>query len=307
MKALLTSWGLQDMAYVADFVELGWRILLILLLAWLLWHAASRLIGLSRLRLLARRAAADDLKRIQTMTQVFRYAVGVLITIVTVMLVLGELGISIAPLLATAGVAGVALGFGVQSLVKDYFTGFALLIENQVRQGDVIETAGKAGMVEEVTLRYIRLRDYEGVVHFIPNSLVSTVSNKTMGFGYAVILVGVAYHADIDKALRIIGEQAAALRADPVFGPLIMDDVEIAGVEELGESAVTLKARLRTMPLEQWKVRRECLRRIKQAFDAQGIEIPFPHLTVYAGTAPGRASFPVAPSSKMPAGLETSA
>jgi small-conductance mechanosensitive channel len=288
MKSLFNQWGLEDMGYVAEFLELGWRVLLVLMLGWLLWHVASRLIGVARLRLIARNPGADDLKRIQTMTQVFRYAVGVLLIIVTVMLVLGELGISIAPLLATAGVAGIALGFGVQSLVKDYFTGFALLIENQVRQGDVVETAGKSGLVEEVTLRYIRLRDYEGVVHFIPNSLVTTVSNKSMGFGYAVLSIGVAYHTDLDEAIEVMREQSAALRADPAFKSQVLDDIEVAGVDALGDSSITLKARIRTAPLEQWKVRREYLRRIKRAFDERGIEIPFPHLTVYSGSAPGR-------------------
>jgi moderate conductance mechanosensitive channel len=227
------------------------------------------------------------------MTQVFRYAVGVTVIIITAMLVLAELGISVAPLLATAGVAGIALGFGVQSLVKDYFTGFALLFENQVRQGDVIEAGGKSGLVEEVTLRYIRLRDYAGVVHFIPNGLVSTVSNSSMGFAYAVIGIGVAYHSDLDRAFAVMREQASALRADSKFGPAILQDIEIAGVDNLAESAVNLKARIKTLPLEQWNVRCEYLKRIKQAFEAQGIEIPFPHLTVYAGSAASRAAFPV--------------
>jgi small-conductance mechanosensitive channel len=293
MRMLLNKWGLDQVPYLVDLIDAGWRILLVLLLAWLLWHVASRLIGLARLRLTVRAAGPDDTKRIQTMTQVFRYAVGVVLSIVTAMLVLGELGISIAPLLATAGVAGVALGFGVQSLVKDYFTGFALLFENQVRQGDVVEAGGKTGMVEEVTLRYIRLRDYDGVVHFVPNGLVSTVSNMTMGFAYAVIEIGVSYFADIDEAFRIMREQTVELRADPAFGPKILEDMEIAGVESLSESSVMLKARIKTVPLEQWSVRREYLRRLKGAFDAHGIEIPFPHLTLYPGSAPSRTGFPV--------------
>jgi len=282
MKMLLSQWGLDRVPYLAEMAEVGWRIVLILFLAWLAWHAAARLITLARLRLTVRAATPDDTKRIHTMTRVFRYAVGVTVLVIATMLVLGELGISVAPLLATAGVAGVALGFGVQSLVKDYFTGFALLFENQVRQGDVIEAGGKSGLVEEVTLRYIRLRDYAGVVHFVPNGLVSTVSNSSMGFAYAVVSIGVAYDADVERAMAVMREEAARLRADPGFGSLILEDMEIAGVDELGESAVNLKARIKTLPLEQWGVKREYLKRLKLAFDAEGIEIPFRQVTVHA-------------------------
>ena len=293
MKTLLKQWGLDQLPYVTRLVELGWRIVLILVLAWLLWHVSARLITLARLRLAVRATTPDDTKRIHTMTRVFRYAVGVTVIVITAMLVLGELGISVAPLLATAGVAGVALGFGVQSLVKDYFTGFALLFENQVRQGDVIEAGGKSGLVEEVTLRYIRLRDYAGVVHFIPNGLVSTVSNSSMGFAYAVITVGVGYHCDLERALAIMRNEASALRADPRLARVILEDIEIAGVDELAESAVNLKARIKTLPLEQWNVRREYLKRLKPALESEGIEIAFRQLTVHAASAASRAPFPV--------------
>ncbi len=289
MKVLLNQWGLDQVPYLVEVAKVGWRILLILVLAWLAWHVAARLITLARLRLTVRSSSPDDSKRIDTMTRVFRYAVGVTVVIITAMLVLGELGISVAPLLATAGVA---LGFGVQSLVKDYFTGFALLFENQVRQGDVVEAGGKSGLVEEVTLRYIRLRDYAGVVHFIPNSLVSTVSNSSMGFGYAVVSIGIAYDSDVEQAMAVMREEAASLRAEPKFGPVILEDLEIAGVEDLAESAVNLKARIKTLPHEQWGVRREYLKRLKLAFDAAGIEIPFRQVTVHAAGGP-RAAVPV--------------
>ena len=288
MKMLLSRWGLEDVPYLAGLIDVGWRIVLVLALSWLAWLLAAHLINLARLRLAARATTDDDTKRVQTMTRVFRYAVGVTVVIIATMLVLGELGISVAPLLATAGVAGVALGFGVQSLVKDYFTGFALLFENQVRQGDVIEAGGKSGLVEEVTLRYIRLRDYAGVVHFIPNGLVSTVSNSSMGFAYAVIEIGVSYDSDLDRALGAMREEAAALRADPAFAPKILQDIEIDGVDALGDSAVKLRARIKTVPIEQWRVRREMLRRLKQAYQSQGIEIPFPQLSVHTVTDASR-------------------
>jgi small-conductance mechanosensitive channel len=285
MKILLNKWGFDQVPYLTEFVDAGWRVLLVLLLAWILWRASAHLISVARLRLLVRAGAAEETKRVHTMTQVFRYAVGVTIVIVTVMLVLGELGISVAPLVATAGVAGIAIGFGVQSLVKDYFTGFVLLFENQVRNGDLIEAGGKAGLVEEVTLRYVRLRDYDGVVHFIPNGLISTVSNMSMGHAFAVIEAGIAYRSDIGKAIEIMRSEARKLREAPVFRDVIVDDLDVAGVDRWAESAVILKARLKTVPMEQMKVKREYLRRLKEAFDANGIEIPFPHLTVYPGEA----------------------
>jgi small conductance mechanosensitive channel len=227
------------------------------------------------------------------MTQVFRYIAGGVISIVAFMLVLGELGISSAPLIATAGVAGIAIGFGVQSLVKDYFTGFALLFENQIRNGDVVEVGGKSGLVEEVTLRYVRLRDYDGVVHFVPNGLISTVSNRSMGYAYAVIDAGIAYRSDVDAAFQVMREEAAALRDDAVFGPKIIEDLDIAGVDRWADSAVMLRARIKTLPLEQWNVKREFLKRLKAAFERNGIEIPYPHLTIYAGEAASRAPFAV--------------
>jgi moderate conductance mechanosensitive channel len=291
MKMLLNKWGLDQVPYLADLIDAGWRVLLVLVLAWILWRICAHLIGLARLRLLVRATGPDDTKRVHTMTRVFRYAVGVVVIIVTVMLVLGELGISVAPLIATAGVAGIALGFGVQSLVKDYFTGFALLVENQVRQGDEIEAAGKTGLVEEVTLRYIRLRDYEGIVHFIPNGLVSTVSNKSMGFGYAVIQVGVGYGCDLEEAMRIMRAEAAALRADPVLGPRIVDDLELDGIESFAASAVTLRGRMKTLPQEQQHVRRALQLRLKRAFDAARIDMPYPQVVVHA--APARTPFKV--------------
>src|SRR3569833_1549682 len=205
------------------------------------------------------------------------------VTLVTAMLVLSEVGISSAPILAAAGVLGIAIGFGAQSLVKDYFTGLFLLLENQIRQGDVVEVAGKGGLVEEMTLRYIRLRDYEGSVHYIPNGHVDTVTNRSRGFAYAVIDVGVAYREDVDEIYGLMREVATGLRADPELGGKIVDDLEIAGVDQWGDSAVVIRCRFKVMPLEQWGVRREFLYRLKKAFDAAGVEIPFPHLTVYAG------------------------
>jgi len=232
----------------------------------------------------AKAPSADEQARIQTLARVFRNSAAILIAIVPGTLVLGELGVSIAPILATAGVAGVAIGFGAQSLIKDYFNGFFLLLEDQIRQGDVVEVAGKGGLVEEVTLRYVRLRDMDGHVHYIPNGEIKLVTNRTRSYATPVVDIGVAYREDTDEVLRLMREAAAELRADPQWKDRIVEDLEAIGVERWGDSAVVLRARFKVVPpIQQWNVKREYLRRLKKLFDARGIEIPYPHLTVYAG------------------------
>jgi moderate conductance mechanosensitive channel len=234
---------------------------------------------------MARRTTApDELRRIDTVGTAIRYFATVIVSLVAGMLILNELGISIAPILATAGVAGVAIGFGAQSLIRDYFTGFFLLLEDQVREGDVVELAGKGGLVEEVTLRYVRLRDMEGHVHYIPNGEIKLVTNRTRGYATPVVDVPIAYRESTDEAFGVMLEVAATMRADPVWKDRIVQDLEVIGVDRWDDSAVVLRARFKVMPpIEQWNVKREYLRRLKQAFDQRGIEIPFPHLTVYAG------------------------
>ena len=261
----------------------GLRILIIVALAWVAIKFAHRLIRTFRNYLSRSVQDAEELKRITTLGNVFRYIASVLISLIAGTLMLGAIGISIAPILGAAGVVGVAIGFGAQSLVKDYFTGFFLLLENQLRQGDVIEAGGHGGVVEEITLRYVRMRDYDGNVHYVPNGTITTVTNKTRGFAYAVIDVGIAYRENIDVAFEIMRRVGAELRADPDMAPKILEDLEIAGVNDLANSAVVLRCRFKTAPIEQWGIRREYLRRIKIAFDAAGIEIPFPHVTVYPG------------------------
>jgi moderate conductance mechanosensitive channel len=243
--------------------------------------AASRLIRLFR-GYMGRRTAADEISRVETLARVFRAAATIVILIVAGTLILDALGISVAPILATAGVAGVALGFGAQSLIKDYFAGFFMLIEDQVRQGDVIEIVGKSGVVEDVTLRHIRLRDAEGYVHFVPNGEIKVLSNRTRGFARAVIDVGVAYGVDIDQALGVMREVGRAMRADAQWKSRVPDEIEVLGVDKLDNSAVVLRAQLRVVPaIERDNVKREYLKRIKIAFDERGIEIPFPQVTIH--------------------------
>lgn len=284
MKEMLGKFGWEEVPVWLEVVLSASNVVLILLLAWVALISARRLIRVFRDHMARHNANPEEIKRVETLSRVFRYAASVLIWVVAVMLILSELGISIAPILATAGVAGIAIGFGAQTLVKDYFSGLFLLLENQIRQGDVVAIADKAGLVEEVTLRYVRLRDYEGAVHFVPNSSITTVTNRSRDFAFAVIDIGVAYKEDIDRVFEVMGDAAAELRQDNTFGPRIVDDLEIAGVETWADSSVVIRCRLKTLPLEQWGVRREFLRRLKKAFDTHGIEIPFPHMTVYAGS-----------------------
>lgn len=261
----------------------GLRIVLIAVLSWVAVAFAHKLIRTFRLYLTKNTQDAEEVKRIATLGRVFRYIASVLISLIAGTLILGELGISIAPILGAAGVVGVAIGFGAQSLVKDYFTGFFLLLENQMRQGDVIDAGGKSGVVEEITLRYVRMRDYDGNVHFVPNGTITTVTNKTRGFAYSVIDVGIAYRENVDDVLAIMRTVGGELRADPDMAPKILEDLEIAGVNDWGDSAVILRCRFKVAPIEQWGIRREYLRRLKTAFDKAGIEIPFPHVTLYPG------------------------
>ena len=256
------------------------RIVLIALLAWLLIAVFGRLMRLFRERVAVRMQDSEALKRANTLTRAFRYLATVIVSLIAGMLVLAELGVSVAPILGAAGVVGIAVGFGAQSLVKDYFTGFFILLENQIRQGDVIEIAGKSGLVEELTLRYVRLRDYEGNVHYVPNGMITLVTNKSRGFGQAVIDVSIGYQASIDDALAIMRSVGAQLRDDPIIGPKIVEDLEIAGVERWIDNAVTLRCRLKVTPNEQWNVKREYLRRLKNAFAQAGIALPQTSLTL---------------------------
>ena len=255
---------------------IGARIVATILLAWVVYRLVMRLVRVFAKRVASRIQDAEHMRRAETLTRVFRNLVTVITVLIAGMMVLSELSISVAPILGAAGVVGLAVGFGAQSLVKDYVSGFFLLIENQLARGDVVDLAGKSGTVEDLKLRYVQLRDYDGNVHFVPNGLITTVTNMSRGHGYAVIEVGVEYSTDLSKvyaALRAVSQQ---LRADPAFAGSIEDHLEITGVERLDGATVTVRSRLRVRPLEQWRVRREFLHRLKLEFDGQGIKLPLP-------------------------------
>ena len=284
MENVLSSLGINDPASFMHYLQVSLRIVLIVVGAWFILRLADKGIRILTNRMKARAVENyEEVKRIETLSSVLHYIAVVALYVVAGMVILGELGISIAPILTTAGVVGIAVGFAAQSLIKDYFTGFFLLIENQVREGDIIEVADKAGYVEDVTLRYIRLRDYGGHVHFIPNGTVTTVTSMTRRFAYSVIDAGVAYREDIDEVIDLMVKTAAGMQEDEEFGPSILEPMEVAGVNEWGDSAVVIRTRFKVKPMEQWAVKREYLRRLKYVFDENDIEIPFPHVTVYPG------------------------
>lgn len=261
----------------------GLRIVLIVAVAWISIAAMQRAVRIVRVRVEGRLGGTDGARRAETLGRVVRYLIALVVSAVAIMLVLAEVGISLAPILGAAGVVGLAIGFGAQSLVKDYFTGFFILFEDQIRTGDVVKIADIGGSVEDITLRHVRLRDYDGNVHFVPNGLITTVTNMSRSYAQAVIDVGVSYRENVDDVMALMRAVGDQLRADPDHAARILGELEMAGVERLDDSAVVLRCRFRVAPLEQWTVRREYLRRLKAAFDDQGIELPFPHVTLYAG------------------------
>ena len=234
-------------------------------------------------RMQSRSSTLDDQKRVETLTRVLKYMANVIVLLLGALIALGTIGISIAPVLAAAGVVGLAVGFGAQSLVKDYFTGIVLLLENQIRAGDFIEVGGKSGTVENVTLRYVRMRDSQGNVHFVPNGQIDSVTNSTMDFAYALIDVGIAYKEDVEGAIQVMQKVGTELAEDKDWNVKITEPMATFGVQDLADSAVILRVRFKTTPGDQWGVRREYNKRIKAAFDNVGIEIPFPHVTMYPG------------------------
>jgi small conductance mechanosensitive channel len=222
--------------------------------------------------------------RADTLARVSRSLLDILFVVFGVLVLLDQFGVDVTVLLGGAAIFGVALAFGAQNLVQDYYFGFMILLENQYRVGNVVKIGDVSGVVEDITLRMTMLRDLEGVAHFIPHSQIKTVSNLTHRWSRAMLDIGVAYKEDVDRVIDVLKAVAGEMRSDPEFGPMILEDAEILGVDKLADSAVVIRMTVKTVPVRQWAVKRELLRRIKNRFDALGIEIPFPHRTVYHRT-----------------------
>ena len=224
-------------------------------------------------------------KRVTTLVGLLRTIAIVGLWAVVVIITLEQIGLNITPILAGAGIIGLAVGFGAQNLVRDLISGFFMVMEDQVRVGDVAIVNGTGGLVEAITFRTIVLRDLSGVVHIFPNGTINTLSNMTKVWSGYVMDVGVAYKEDTDHVVEVMRRVGDELRQDPDLGPKILEPIEVFGVDDFADSAVVIKARLKTHPIQQWGVGREYRRRLKKAFDAEGIEIPFPHRSIYVGEA----------------------
>ncbi len=224
-------------------------------------------------------------KRVTTLVGMLRTIAVVTLWAVVVIITLEQTGLNITPILAGAGIIGLAVGFGAQNLVRDLISGFFMVLEDQVRVGDVAIVNGTGGLVEAISFRTIVLRDLSGVVHIFPNGTINTLSNMTKVWSGYVMDVGVAYKEDTDHVVEVMRRVGDELRQDPDLGPKILEPIEVFGVDDFADSAVVIKARLKTHPIQQWGVGREYRRRLKKAFDAEGIEIPFPHLSMYVGEA----------------------
>ncbi len=278
--------GLDPESLIAWFFGSGLRIVLVAGLAWLVVRITGIL--LTRIeREVARSNTPDALeraRRLRTLGSLVRNVVGIMVTGTAILMVLRELRIDIVPLLTGAGIAGLAIGFGAQTLVKDVISGFFIILENQVRVGDVAVINGTGGLVEDITLRTIVLRDMEGTVHVFPNGGINTLANRSKDFSYAVIDVSVAYREDTDRVSRVLREVGDDVRKAPGLGDVILEPLEVLGVDAFNDSGVVIKTRIKTLPLKQWDVGRELRRRIKQRFDAEGIEIPFPQVSLSVRT-----------------------
>ncbi len=285
------STGISEFIKTIQLQELAMgmvRIVVILFLAWVVNIITKKLLKKMKTNLLEKSRFAGELsseasKRAETLTHLISQALLIALWVVITLIILKEIGVEIAPILASAGILGLAVGFGAQNLVRDVISGFFFILEDQVRVGDVAVVNNTGGLVEEINFRTIVLRDMEGVVHVFPNGTVTSLSNRTKNWSGYVFDLGVAYKEDTDRVVGVILQVGEDLKNDETYGPLMIEPLEIFGVDKFDDSAVIIKGRIKTKPLQQWFVGREFLRRIKYAFDAHGIEIPFPHRTVYFG------------------------
>lgn len=276
LAGVQTNVGLTSRTLGDWLLGSGVRILVISILS----YALLRIIAVTSRRLeqeMGQATSADmaeRLKRARTVSRLVQNALTVLVASIAGLMVLHELRVDIMPILTGAGIVGLAVGFGAQTLVKDLIAGFFLTLENQVRVGDVATINGVGGLVEEINLRTIVLRDGDGTVHIFPNGAIDRLANRTKDFSYAVVDVGVGYGEDPDRIVALLRELGTAIKADPALGPVILEPVEVLGIEGFEEARMIIRARMKTLPLRQWDVAREFRRRIVHTFAEQGIVMP---------------------------------
>ena len=272
----------------STIITTSFRMVIIFIVAWVTTWLLKSALQRFELRLVGKATARgesslESRKRIETIVRLLKQAGLLAIWITFFLIILREIGVEVGPLLASAGIVGLAIGFGAQNLVRDVISGFFIILENQIRVGDVAVINGTGGLVEAINFRTTVLRDLAGIVHFFPNGTITTLSNMTTEWSAYVFDIGVAYKENTDEVTKVIREVAARMMADEDMKHLIIEPPEIFGVDKLDNSAVVIKGRIKTLPIQQWTVGREFLRRIKLSFDEKNIEIPFPHSTLYFG------------------------
>jgi small-conductance mechanosensitive channel len=285
MAPFLVTMGNIDWERITDWLLThGLRILLILVLVLVadivLRFVVPRVIRGAVCRQMEGKPEEEIEQRIHTLVGVLRGSGRFVLIIWALFTILPELGINVTPVLASVGIAGIALGFGAQSLVKDFLSGLFILMENQYSKGDVVTVAGISGLVEEVGLRRTVLRDLDGIVHHVPNGEIAVASNQTQEWSRVNMNVSVAYGEDLDKVFEVINRVGNELAADAEFGPLIIKAPQVLRVDAFEDSGIAIKILGDTEPIRQWEVMGELRRRLKKAFDEEGIEIPFPHVTL---------------------------
>ncbi|MDY6857118.1 MAG: mechanosensitive ion channel family protein [Thermodesulfobacteriota bacterium] len=282
IQSLLSS--LQWESYITS----GLRLIFIIAFAWAITKFSEKLLEGYKKHLTRKseeegEPPSEYAKRIETIIRLLKQGIFLFIWITVSLIILKELGVEIGPIIATAGIIGLAIGFGAQNLVRDVLSGFFIILENQVRVGDVAIVNGTGGLVQEINFRTMVLRDLGGVVHIFPNGTVNTLSNLTKEWSAYVFEIGVAYKENTDSVIEIMKKVCESMKEDSKFANIILEEPEIFGVDKFDNSAVVIKGRIKTKPIRQWEVGREFLRRIKLEFDKNKIEIPFPHRTIYFG------------------------
>jgi moderate conductance mechanosensitive channel len=284
LYALGLAWEVTDFEFLGEgtvglVLAAMLNIFLILAVATVLWEVLNTLIE----QAMRRADTGSNGNRLKTLLPIARNFLLLVLICLFTLVILSELGVDIMPLLAGAGIFGIAIGFGAQTFVKDLLTGFTIIFEDLIQVGDVVKVGGHIGAVEAITIRKIQLRDLAGIVYTVPFSEITTVENWTKNFSYYVMDIGIAYRESPDEVVGYLREIDQSMRNDEVFGKLILEPLEILGVDRFADSAVIIKARIKTLPVKQWQVGREFNRRMKYKFDEMKVEIPFPHRTLYFG------------------------
>jgi small-conductance mechanosensitive channel len=288
LALILQAWGVDPIGWLSTAI--GRRLLeeivvigLSIAIAAAVWEAAGLFIDVYLTRPGVDGTPVERSARLRTLLPLARRTLAIVLGGVVFLVFLSEIGLNIGPLLAGAGIAGITIGFGAQSLVKDVINGIFILAQDAVAVGDVVTVADCSGLVEDLSIRSIRLRALDGTVILVPFSEIRTVRNLTKEFSYALFDIGVSYREDVDEVVRIVTKLADELRTDPEYAWRILEPIEVLGLDQFADSAVIIKARIKTRPIQQWTVLREFNRRLKRRFDELGVEIPFPHRTLYFG------------------------